>query len=72
MWWGWEKNLERKTNTKANKKKRKKFPVWLPAHPRLYDMEADSFPVSENTKNKPDRPSVGGVPNLMGQKKKAQ
>ena len=34
----------------------KKIPVWLPSHPLVYDMEADYFPVSENTENKPDLP----------------
>ena len=33
-------------------------------------MEADCFQVSENTENKPNLPKVGGVPNLMGKKKK--
>ena len=35
-------------------KQRKKFPIWLPSHPPIYKMEADSFPMSENTENKPD------------------
>ena len=39
------------------RKPRKKFPVWLPSHPPIYEkMEADCFPVSENTENKPDLP----------------
>ena len=40
-------------------KQRKKFPVWLPSHPPDYEMEADCFPVSENTKNKPVLPFMG-------------
>ena len=35
-------------------KQRKKFPVWLPSHPSVYEVGADCFPVSENTENKPD------------------
>ena len=47
----------RKKNKNENTKPRKKiFPVWLPSHPPVYDMEADCFPVSENTKNKPVLP----------------
>ena len=35
----------------------KKSPVWLPSHPTVYEkMEADCFPVSKNTENKPDLP----------------
>ena len=37
-------------------KQRKKFPVWLPSHPPVYEVEADYFPVRENTENKPDLP----------------
>ena len=37
-------------------KTRKKFPVWLPSHPPSTKMEADCFPVSENTENKPELP----------------
>ena len=33
--------------------KEKIFPVWLPSHLPIYEMEADCFPVSEN---KPDLP----------------
>ena len=40
--------------TPKEKKLRKKFPVWLLSHPPFYGMEADCFPVSENTKNKSD------------------
>ena len=35
-------------------KSRKNFPVWLPSHPPVYEMEADCFPVSENIENKLD------------------
>ena len=34
----------------------KKFSVYLPSNPRFYDMDADCFQVSENTKSKPDLP----------------
>ena len=34
------------------------FPVWLLAHPLVYEMEADSFPLCENTENKPDLSKV--------------
>ena len=37
-------------------KQRKKLPVWLPSHPPVYEVEADYFPVSENTENKPGLP----------------
>ena len=37
-------------------KQRKKFLVWLLSHPTVYEVEADCFPVSENTENKPDLP----------------
>ena len=37
-------------------KQRKKIPVWLPSHAPDNEMEADCFPVSENTENKPDLP----------------
>ena len=33
------------------RKTTKKFPVWLPSHPPIYDMEADCFTVSKNTEN---------------------
>ena len=52
VWWEWEKNPEIYTE----RKQRKKFPVWLPSHLPVYEMEADCFPVSENTENKPDQP----------------
>ena len=44
-----EKTWKRKGNER-------KIPVWLPSHPRFYDMEADCFPVSENAENNPDLP----------------
>ena len=34
----------------------KKFPVWLPSYPPIYEVEADSFPVSEITENNPGLP----------------
>ena len=47
----------RKKNQKTkNETKEQIFPVWLPSHPPVYEMEADCFPVSENTENKPDLP----------------
>ena len=39
-----------------NTKNKEKFPVWLPSHPPSTKMEADCFPVSENTENMPDLP----------------
>ena len=47
MWWGWEKPRKRKGN------ETKKFPFGCPPT-HFYDMEADYFPVSENTENKSD------------------
>ena len=44
---------EKPRNTKTNAKTKEKFPVWLPSHPPVYEMEADCFPVTEN---KPDLP----------------
>ena len=38
----------RKTPKYIQRKQRKKFPIWLPSHPPVYEMEADCFPVSEN------------------------
>ena len=49
----------RKTPKNNKTKKRnqgKNFPVWLPTYPPVYEMEADCFPVSENTENKLDLP----------------
>ena len=40
----------RKTE-KQKTKQGKNFPVWLPSHPSVYEVEADFFPVSENTEN---------------------
>ena len=42
---------EKLRNTKTKSKTKEKFPVWLPSHPLVYEMEADCFLVSEN---KPD------------------
>ena len=52
IWWGWEK----KPKHEKYETKEKDFPrlVALP----VYEMEADCFPVSENTENKPDPPTV--------------
>ena len=47
---------EKPRNTKMNVKNKEKFHVWLPFHPSIYEMEADCFPVSGNTENKPDLP----------------
>ena len=33
--------------------------MWLPSNNPIYEMEADCFPVPENTENKPDLPKVG-------------
>ena len=44
---------------KTNTKNKENFPVWSPSHPHVYEMEADCFPVSENSENKPDLPQVG-------------
>ena len=54
MRWGWEKKNP-KDNAKM-KENKERIPVWLPYHPPFYDMEADCFPMSENTENKPDLP----------------
>ena len=43
-------------NTERERETKEKIPIWLPSHPPFYDMEADCFPVSENTENKPDLP----------------
>ena len=53
IWWEWEKNPEIYKNMKA--KTKEKIP---PIHP-FAKMEADCFPVSENTENKPNLPLVG-------------
>ena len=44
---------EKKTKDET---KEKIFPVWLPSHPLVYEMEADCFPASKNTENKPNLP----------------
>ena len=49
-----KKPKKRKTETKE-----KIFPVWLPSHPPVDEMEADCFLVSENTENKPNLPWWG-------------
>ena len=46
----------RKTPKNTKDEAKQKFPVWLPSHSPVYNVEADCFPVSENTKNKPDLP----------------
>ena len=38
---------------KRMRKPRKKFPVWLPSHLPVYEMEADCFPVSVNKSDLP-------------------
>ena len=35
---------------------KEKIPIRLPSHSPFYEMEADCFPVSKNTENKPDLP----------------
>ena len=45
-----------KSRNIQNTKTKEKFPVWLPSHSPVYEMEADCFPVFENTENKPDLP----------------
>ena len=55
MWWEWEKNPE--IYKKIQKRKqRKKFTAFLHSHHPVYEMEADCFPMSENTENEPNRP----------------
>ena len=44
------------TIKRKNETKEKIFPVSLPYHLPVYEMEADCFRVSENTGNKPDLP----------------
>ena len=41
---------------KTNTKTKENFTVWLPSHSPVYEMEAECFPVSENTENEPDLP----------------
>ena len=48
IWWEWgEKNQNERDETKE-----KDFARLVPLHPPVYEMEADFFPVSENTENK--------------------
>ena len=42
--------------TKNEYENQGKIPVWLPSHLSVYEMEANCFPVSKNTENKPDLP----------------
>ena len=44
------------TIKRKNETKEKIFPVRLPSYLPVYEMEADCFPASENTGNKPDLP----------------
>ena len=39
-----------------NTTKRKIFPVWLPSHLPVYEMEDDCFSVTEDTEKKSDLP----------------
>ena len=62
-WWFIYKNViydgdGRKTPKykRENKKQWKKFSVWLPSRPHVYEMDADCFLAFENTENKPDLP----------------
>ena len=56
QWMSYYGNRRKTQNTikRQNETKEKIFPVWLPSHPTVYEMEADCFPVSENTGNKPE------------------
>ena len=47
---------EKKTLKKKQNKTTEKFPICLPSHPPVYDMETDCFPVSESIENKLDLP----------------
>ena len=49
-------NGRKKPKIYTERKQRKQFPVWLPSHPHVNEMEADCFPVPENTENKTDLP----------------
>ena len=51
---------------KTPKKNKEKIPVWLPSHSPIYNMEADSFLVSEKTENKPDLPLANGTKETQG------
>ena len=56
IWWGWEKNPEIYQN--EYEIPRKNSPFGCPLVPHVYKMEAGRFPMSENTENKPDLPSM--------------
>ena len=58
QWMSYDGNGRKKPKYNKTKKRNqgKKFPVWLPSYTSVYEMEADCFPVSENTENKPDLP----------------
>ena len=43
-------------NPKYKKRKQGPPPFGLSSHPSFYEMEADCFPVPEDTENKPDLP----------------
>ena len=52
IWWGSEKKPE---YNKTKCENQGKIPRLLPSHPpHVYEMEADCFPVSKDTENKPD------------------
>ena len=53
MWWGWEKNPKTK---KKRLKTKEKIPHLVALPTLFYDMEANYFPVSENTENNLDLP----------------
>ena len=53
---GMGENPRNAKKRKTEAKNKEKLPVWLPSNPPVYEMEADCFPVSENTENKPDLP----------------
>ena len=61
---------EKPRNTKMNKKKRKKFPVWLPSHPPSTKWRPIVFRCPKTPKTNRTFPKWEGVPNLMEQKKK--
>ena len=48
--------MEEKTPKEKVKNRTKKNPVWFLSHPFIYKKEADCFPVSKGTENKPDLP----------------
>ena len=63
---GGRKNPE---NEKDETKEKRFSPFGCPPIPPSTKMEADCFPVSENTENKPDLPYVGQGPESSGAKK---